>query len=235
MHNIVGETGDEFFMQKYRVQEDSKDYLVIYGFIWAPIYFIAIYDLEQMITNSEYEPEQYWEKDFIDYELNVCFGMNIKTFKTYIEDKRIQKLNAKQDLLNQRWLSLDNNFIRYVLSEYEIDHKIKNHILDLQTCPKITCHGGNSGNEFLENAECIIVKKFNGNIIDFFASMVTICDNYNRFAENGIHLQEVNLIFMIEEILIIHIVIPMNKLDGKDTYWFPKSCKDIDKNYIKIV
>lgn len=245
LHEIIGETGDEFFMHKYRIQEDSKEYLVLYGFIWAPAYFIAIYDLDLIISNNldlmisdnSYEPEQYWEKDFskleaINIEKTIWFDIDIKTFKTYIKDKQAKELFEKQELLNQRWLFTENNFIRYALSEYKIDSEIiKNDILSLQTCPHITCHGGISGSEFKENAEDIIIKEFNGNIIDFFGNIILHCDNYKTYSEIGLGLKEVNLIFVIHDILKIHIVIPMKKIEGKETYWFPESD---NKDYIKI-
>jgi len=188
-----------------------------------------------MITNQEYEPEQYWEKDFSDLKYieqydkpNVCYGMDINTFKSYIKNKHEKDLFEKQELSNQRWLSIENNFIRYLLSEYNVESEIKNHILELNKCPKITCHGGNSGREFKENAEDIILNKFNGNIIDFIGNLI-IGNNYKEYSETL--TQEVNLIFLIENILKIHIIIPMKKLECKNTYWFPET---FEKAYIKL-
>ena len=87
----------------------------------------------------------------------------------------------------------------------------------LNKCPKITCHGGNSGREFKENAEDIILNKFNGNIIDFIGNLI-IGNNYKEYSET--------LIFLIE-----NIIIPMKKLEYNNTYSFPET---FEKAYIKL-
>jgi hypothetical protein len=53
------EDGDDFYTDYYRIIDNDKEWLVFYGFIWSPLPFMKIFDVEQMTNNDEYEPELY--------------------------------------------------------------------------------------------------------------------------------------------------------------------------------
>jgi hypothetical protein len=225
---------DEFYTHKFRVTEDDKEYLVVYGFIWAPILFMSIYDLQQMIIDKSYEPDQYWEKDTHDLteqdrtkykENRVCFGMTPKHFKEYMIEKKNKELIEKQQLLHTRW---NDSILRYILSKYNR--------LDFENCPTVTCVGGNSGFEFTDHADNIILKQINDKnpniIIDTIARMV-FGDNYTNWKKNGTNLKEVNLIFTIDNKLKMQIIIPMVVIPDKKTYWFPDDDDAVKINFME--
>ena len=237
-HNICG--GDEFYTNKFRIKEDDgKEYLVVYGFIWSPVNFMSIYDLNKMMIDKSYAPDQYWEKDTHDLQYptefidnKVCYGMTPTDFKEFMIDKKEKKIIAKQELLNTRWN--EENILKIILNEYHIDETIKNKILAYKEFPIITCFGGNSGCEFKEHADNLILKKVNENsnkrILDLIARLV-FRDDYEKWSLNGSQLKEVNLIFTIDNILKMHIIIPMIKLENKDAYWFPENDENVIINF----
>lgn len=244
-HNI--ESGDEFYTHMFRIKEDNKEYLVLYGFIWAPIYFMSIYDLEKLVSEEDYEPDQYWEKDTGDLKRNlndckdniVCFGMSPNKFKAFMLEKNIKKEIALKELLNKRWN--EENILKLILDEktrvsFEplIDRNLRHNMLGIllyKDSPNITCFGGNSGYEFKYHADDIIIKEVNHTkqnklVIDLLARMV-FSDDYEKWASNGSDLKEVNLIFTIDNCIKMQIIIPMVQIHDKKTNWFPEDDKDV--------
>jgi hypothetical protein len=231
-HGICGY--DEFYTQKFRVkEEDGKEYLVLYGFVWSPVYFMSIYDLEQMVNDESYEPDQYWERETAELGdvavvgNKVCYGMSPSVFKAYMIDKKNKQMMAKRELLNKRWV--EDNMLKVILNGYQ--GVVKHQILSSTECPKITCFGGNSGSEFEEHADNIVLKPVTKGIIDFIARMI-ISEYDNVYSKKlGIYLKEVNLIFTVADILKIHIIIPMTKIEDKDSYLFPESDDSVTINF----
>jgi len=236
-YNVCG--FDDFYTQKFRVTDDDTDYLVLYGFIWSPVHFMSIYDLNKMVVDESYEPDRYWEKDTRDLGVTVtsidnkvCYGMTPSVFKSFMIDKKNKEVIEKQELLNTRWT--EDNILKIIVNDYPVDETIKNKILSSIDCPNITCFGGKSGSEFKEHAENIILKSVNNRkIIDFIARII-ICDDYTKYSSNGTDLKEVNLIFTIDDILKIHIIIPMTKIAQKDTYWFPENDEHVVINFTVV-
>jgi hypothetical protein len=236
-HRIYGD--DEFYTQKFRVKDDDgKEYLVLYGFIWAPVYFMSIYDIEQMVADKSYEPDQYWERDTAglgnadeDVDVGVagnkvCHGMTPSVFKEFMIQKKENEKIAKRELLNKRWN--EDNMLKAILVSHPIDETIKSKILSAKECPRITCFGGNSGSEFEEHAENIVLKPVAKSIVDFIAGMI-VGDYYSK--KNSIYLKEVNLIFTVDCILRIHIIIPMTKITDKDSYLFPENDEQVSISF----
>jgi hypothetical protein len=232
--HIIGSC-DEFYTRKFRVTEDNKEYLVLYGFIWTPINFISIYDLDELINNKDYQPDNYWEQDTDDLRLNlncndfidnkVCFGMTPSNFKEFMVDKKKKEEIAKKELLNIRWN--EENILKVIL----IKTRSSLELIDQNQAPSITCVGGNSGYDFPFHAENIILKKINYKnpnkiIIDLIARLV-FSDNYEMFSLNGTDLKEVNLIFTINNSFTMQIIIPMVFLPYKERNWFPEDDKDV--------
>lgn len=232
---------DEFYTQKFRVKEDDgKEYLVLYGFIWSPVYFMSIYEIEKMISDGSYEPDQYWERDTADLgdaEVDVavlgnkvCYGMSPSAFKAYMIDKKNKVMMAKRELLKKRWS--EDNMLKVILNGCQgVDKTIKQKILSSTECPKITCFGGNSGSEFVDHANNLILKPVSNSIVDFIARILISCYDNVYSKKNGIYLKEVNLIFTVEGMLNIHIIIPMIKIADKDSYLFPENDESVTINF----
>jgi len=245
--------GDEFYTHMFRVTENKKEYLVLYGFKWGPINFISIYDLEKLVSDEDYEPEQYWEIDTKDLELNlndckdnnVCYGMTPDNFMKFMGDKKAKEENIQRELLNKRWL--EENILKLILDEKtlvsfgnHIDQKLKENIdqiLSYDKCPNITCFGGNSGSEFSYHADDIITKEVNHKkpdkiVIDLMARLV-FKDDYDKWSKNGTDLKEVNFIFTIDKSIKMQVIIPMIKLQDKSTNWFPEHDENVKINITK--
>jgi hypothetical protein len=192
---------------------------------------MSIYDIEQMVVDESYEPEQYWERDTAGLEdaevgvvgNKVCYGMTPSVFKKFMIQKRESEKIAKQELLNKRWN--EDNMLKAILVSHPIDETIKSKILSSKECPHITCFGGNSGSEFKEHAANIVLKPVAKSIVDFIARMI-VGDYYSK--KNSIYLKEVNLIFTVDCILRIHIIIPMTKITDKDSYLFPENDEQVN-------
>ena len=54
---------DDFYTEYYRVQENNRDLLVIYGFYWSPVTFMKIMDIEKMLDTDGYKGGEYFPKD----------------------------------------------------------------------------------------------------------------------------------------------------------------------------
>ena len=54
---------DDFYTEYYRVQENNRDLLVVYGFYWTPITFLKIMDIDKMLDTDGYKSFEYFPKD----------------------------------------------------------------------------------------------------------------------------------------------------------------------------
>jgi hypothetical protein len=223
---------DDFFTKMTRVVDDGKEYLVVYGFIWSPVHFMAIYEIEKMVTDASYEPDKYWEGDFEDFE---AFNMTPNQFKTHMIEKRARAAAELKQRMDNAWTNRTNpNIIRRIFENTEdVNEDVAKYISNLlaeNICPDIVCFGGQSDMEFKEHASRIITNPVNNDkkdaiVIDAIARII-FSDDYETYAVNGSGLKQSNLIFTFNDILQVNIVIQMVQISD-DSYWFPAHDSDV--------
>lgn len=169
---------DDFYTKYFKVVDNEKEWLVFYGFIWSPLYFMKIFDVEQMMIVEEYEPELYVKYLENIHKINevtsnkVCIFNDeyytpteyrdlVKSTEDEIELKYVTKLN---DL----W-SNDNNVFKKILREEtkaNIIYKnadLKDEVFKLmkKEFTNADCVGGNSGSNFREHLEYMLTSSIN--------------------------------------------------------------------------
>ncbi len=164
---------DDFYTRYYRVIDNNKEWLVFYGFIWSPVYFMKMFDVEQMMNVDEYEPEEYAKYLKNIHKIGEVVSNKVCIFNdeyyapTEYRDlvKRTEaEIQAKYIAkLKKLWKNDNNVFKKILRNETNCDVSFKN-IDDQERIVKLIekditnakCIGGNSGGDFSEHLECML-------------------------------------------------------------------------------
>jgi hypothetical protein len=162
--------GDDFYTEYYRVIDDEKEWIVFYGFVWSPLPFMKIFDVEKMMDIEDYEPELYTNylrtidknsKNIVQASNKVCrfseeyytpteYRDLVKNTEDEIERRYITKLNS---------LWKNDNIFKKILKDQTVANikykntEVKEKVADLlnKEVTNGSCIGGNSGCKFRDN------------------------------------------------------------------------------------
>jgi hypothetical protein len=166
------EDGDDFYTDYYRIIDSEKEWLVFYGFIWSPLPFMKIFDVQEMISNDEYEPELYTNYLRI-IDKNKNSDNIVKTSNKVCRFKEEYYTPTEyRDLVRKTDDEIERNYITSLNSLWKNDNIFKKILRD-QTVANIKytstevretvalllteevtnglCIGGNSGCKFRDN------------------------------------------------------------------------------------
>jgi hypothetical protein len=169
---------DDFYTKYFKVVDNDKEWLVFYGFIWSPLYFMKIFDVEQMMIVEEYEPEVYvkYLKNIHKIEEVVSNKVCIFNDEYYTPTEYRDLVKRTEDEIELKYVtklkglwSNDNNVFKKILREEtkaNIIYKntdLKDKVFELiqKEFTNADCVGGNSGSNFRENLEYMLTSSIN--------------------------------------------------------------------------
>jgi hypothetical protein len=244
---------DDFYTDYYVV----GDTIVLYGFIWSPVFFMKILSFKEILKDdSEYEGLFYHAEDKTAKGLvspKVClYKDDAYTPDEYIaiikEEKEGERL-AFIEQINELWTG--NHMMKKVLRDQSAHTADLQELIDAKIT-SFTCKGGNSGSNFQCFCKPILVEDLVGktwkddfpNIIrntpdsKLLDAIITMIYDYNwRGFTNRRYelfsLSQINLVYEINNEWRISFVIDMVPLDDK-YFGPPQSDSDVKVTVTRI-